>query len=78
MHSKKLLQLSKKYGVSPSQFALKWLLNHKNMLVIPKTSSLSHLKENIKAKNLSITSEMINDINNFFPPPKRKNKLDII
>jgi aryl-alcohol dehydrogenase-like predicted oxidoreductase len=45
---------------TPMQVALAWLLQRSpNILLIPGTSSLGHLRENLKAATLQISSEMI-------------------
>lgn len=36
-----------KYGKTPGQIALKWLIEQDNVLAIPKASSESHLRENL-------------------------------
>jgi aryl-alcohol dehydrogenase-like predicted oxidoreductase len=46
--------------VTPMQVALAWLLQRSpNILLIPGTSSIEHLRENLKAATLRIPSEMI-------------------
>lgn len=45
---------------SPLQVALCWLLQRSpNILLIPGTSSVNHLRENLKALDLSLTPEML-------------------
>jgi pyridoxine 4-dehydrogenase len=45
---------------TPMQVALAWLLQRSpNILLIPGTSSVEHLRENLKAATLQIPSEMI-------------------
>ena len=45
---------------TPMQVALAWLLQRSpNMLLIPGTSSVEHLRENLKAATLHLSSEMI-------------------
>jgi pyridoxine 4-dehydrogenase len=45
---------------TPMQVALAWLLQRSpNILLIPGTSSMEHLRENLKAATLRIPSEMI-------------------
>jgi 2,5-diketo-D-gluconate reductase B len=39
-------KLAQKYNKTPSQIALRWILD-KNVVVIPKASSIEHLKENM-------------------------------
>jgi pyridoxine 4-dehydrogenase len=48
---------------TPMQVALAWLLEHSpNILLIPGTSSVKHLRENLNAATLHIPSEMIADL----------------
>ncbi len=45
-------------GVTPMQAALAWLLHRRpNILLIPGTSSLAHLRENLAAASLSLTPQ---------------------
>jgi pyridoxine 4-dehydrogenase len=47
----------------PMQVALAWLLQRSpNILLIPGTSSVNHLHENLKAATLHIPSEIISDL----------------
>jgi len=48
---------------TPMQVALAWLLQHSpNILLIPGTSSLEHLRENIQSSMLQIPSEVIAEL----------------
>jgi len=50
--------------VTPMQLALAWLLQRSpNILLIPGTSSIEHLRENLKAARLQIPPEMLADLN---------------
>jgi pyridoxine 4-dehydrogenase len=47
-------------GATPMQVALAWLLHRApNILLIPGTSSLDHLRENLKAAELKLSDEVI-------------------
>jgi len=49
---------------TPMQVALAWLLHRSpNILLIPGTSSLKHLRENLKAATLQLPSETITTLN---------------
>lgn len=49
--------------VTPMQLALAWLLQRSsNILLIPGTSSLEHLRENIKASTLQIPSKVLGEL----------------
>ena len=48
---------------TPMQVALAWLLQRShNILVIPGTSSIQHLRENVQAVNLKIPSDVLGDL----------------
>lgn len=58
-----------KHGATIHQVALSWLLHHSsNILLIPGTSSVDHLEENIKAADITLTEndllelEALNDV----------------
>jgi pyridoxine 4-dehydrogenase len=48
---------------TPMQVALAWMLQRSpNILLIPGTSSVEHLRENLKAATLQLPSEIIADL----------------
>jgi pyridoxine 4-dehydrogenase len=56
-------RIAKKVGVTPHQVALAWLLYHSpNNLLIPGTSSVKHLEENIEAEKIELTEEMLEEL----------------
>jgi pyridoxine 4-dehydrogenase len=55
---KALNQLAQKHGATPQQIALSWLLHHSpNILLIPGTSSVKHLEENMKTADIYLSAE---------------------
>jgi aryl-alcohol dehydrogenase-like predicted oxidoreductase len=49
--------------VTPMQVALAWLLQRSpNILLIPGTSSVGHLRENLRAARLQIPAEVLSDL----------------
>jgi aryl-alcohol dehydrogenase-like predicted oxidoreductase len=47
-------------GATTHQVALSWLLHHSpNILLIPGTSSVAHLEENVQAEKISLTPEQL-------------------
>ena len=51
-------------GATPMQVALAWLLQRSpNILLIPGTSSLQHLRENLQASQLQIPAEVLANLN---------------
>jgi aryl-alcohol dehydrogenase-like predicted oxidoreductase len=50
-------------GATPHQLALAWLLYHSpNNLLIPGTSSVKHLEENLQAEKIELTEEMLEQL----------------
>ena len=50
-------------GATPMQIALAWLLQRSpNLLLIPGTSSIQHLQENLAAGKLNLTSEILSSL----------------
>jgi pyridoxine 4-dehydrogenase len=55
---KALGQLAQKHAATPQQIALSWLLHHSpNILLIPGTSSVKHLEENMKTADIHLLAE---------------------
>lgn len=60
----KIKEMAEKYGVTESQVILKWLFNHsENILLIPGTSSVKHLEENMNSENIHFSQEDFEAIN---------------
>ncbi|MBD1386434.1 aldo/keto reductase [Mucilaginibacter rigui] len=65
----KLQHVAEKHGATVHQVALSWLLNHsKNILLIPGTSSVAHLEENMKTANVVLDAEDIDELDGISPP----------
>jgi aryl-alcohol dehydrogenase-like predicted oxidoreductase len=53
-----IAQAAAKHGVTPSQIALAWLLHRdERILLIPGTSSVAHLEENLAAADLALNAD---------------------
>jgi aryl-alcohol dehydrogenase-like predicted oxidoreductase len=68
LQSSALSGVAARLGATPMQVALAWLLQRSpNVLLIPGTSSIEHLRENLKAANLQIPAEMLADLDAVSP-----------
>jgi pyridoxine 4-dehydrogenase len=57
---------------TPMQVALAWLLQRSpNILLIPGTSSVKHLRENLRAADLRLPPEVIADLNSIYGDSKQ-------
>jgi aryl-alcohol dehydrogenase-like predicted oxidoreductase len=64
LQSSELNAAAASIGRTPMQVALAWLLHRSpNILLIPGTSSLAHLRENLQAATLQLPAEIIADLN---------------
>lgn len=64
LQSKALSTVAKRLAATPMQVALAWLLcRSPNILLIPGTSSVAHLKENLEAGLLSLSDSDITELN---------------
>jgi pyridoxine 4-dehydrogenase len=60
LQSTALSDVANQLGVTPMQVALAWLLRRApNILLIPGTASLGHLRENLAAANLQLLNDAI-------------------
>jgi pyridoxine 4-dehydrogenase len=58
-------RIATKYSVTTAQIALAWLLKRsENILLIPGTSSLEHLKENMGSSKIELTDEDFRNLSN--------------
>ncbi|HEY2660483.1 MAG TPA: aldo/keto reductase family oxidoreductase [Caulobacteraceae bacterium] len=64
LQSSTLSGVAARLGATPMQVALAWLLRRApNLLLIPGTSSLAHLHENLKAAELALSDEALTELN---------------
>jgi pyridoxine 4-dehydrogenase len=64
LQSSKLNDVAASLDVTPMQVALAWLLHRSpNILLIPGTSSVEHLRENLRVAKLELTPKVIAQLN---------------
>jgi aryl-alcohol dehydrogenase-like predicted oxidoreductase len=64
LQSSTLSDVADRLGFSPMQVALAWLLHRSpNILLIPGTSSVAHLRENLKAATIQLSAEVLDELN---------------
>ena len=63
LQSSALEAVAKSLEATPMQVALAWLLQRSpNLLLIPGTSSVGHLRENLAAATLTLTPQMVTEL----------------
>jgi aryl-alcohol dehydrogenase-like predicted oxidoreductase len=64
LQSRALDNVAKSLGATPMQVALAWLLQRSpNILLIPGTSSVQHLRENLQAAALPLSAQALAKLN---------------
>ncbi|WP_349549829.1 aldo/keto reductase [Leuconostoc pseudomesenteroides] len=59
--------MSQNLGITSSQLALAWLLQkQKNLVAIPGSKSIQHIRENIAASNLELDDEIMHLLDKTF------------
>ncbi|GAA2273878.1 aldo/keto reductase [Streptomyces atrovirens] len=59
-HEPVVQQVAREVGASPAQVGLAWLLQHApNVLIIPGTTSIAHLEQNVAAGSVELSGEQI-------------------
>jgi len=59
-----LQTIAQKHNATPQQIALSWLLYHAdNILLIPGTSKVKHLEQNLKTADIKLTDEDLAELN---------------
>ena len=71
LQSDALSRVAAELGATPMQVALAWLLRRApNLLLIPGTSSVAHLHENLAAAELELSPDAIATLDAIAPPPR--------
>jgi diketogulonate reductase-like aldo/keto reductase len=73
-----LREIAQAHAATPRQVALRFLLRHPEMFVIPKASDISHVNENAGASTLKLSDSDIARIEAAFPPGKAPRGLPMI
>jgi diketogulonate reductase-like aldo/keto reductase len=74
----KLGAFARRYGMTPAQAALAWLLKDDDVIVIPKSAHPERLKENFGALKLRLSSGQLRELDRLFPPPSGPARLEML
>jgi aryl-alcohol dehydrogenase-like predicted oxidoreductase len=67
-----VIQTAARLGITPAQAALRWLLQlAPNVLLIPGTGSVAHLRENMAAEGMTLDDEALRQLDGVAPPSRR-------
>jgi len=60
-----LEEMASKYDSTIQQIAIAWLINHQNIITIPKAFSIDHMEDNAKAAEISLTQKELESFYKF-------------
>lgn len=70
--------IAARHDATPAQLALAWVMAQDGVIAIPKASKQEHIRQNVAALDIELTREDFTDIDRAFPPPRRKQGLQMI
>jgi diketogulonate reductase-like aldo/keto reductase len=76
--SGELIRIAKAYQATPAQVALAFLLERDSVIAIPKSANPDRVAENAESVELELSEEDWTALDAAFPPPARKQPLEMI
>lgn len=73
-----MLDIASSHRATPAQIALAWVIRDGDVWAIPKAVQESHVRENAAAAHIRLTPWQLQKIDEAFPPPTRKQPLDMV
>ena len=70
--------VASRHGTTPAQVVLAWLLRQEDLMVIPKATSLAHVRENRAAPDLTLTQADLTELARTFPLPRGTRALEML
>lgn len=78
LNDRTLKAIAQARGVTTAQVAIAWLLHQKDVIVIPKSSSIDHVEQNYAALNLKLSETELATLDTAFPPPAKPVPLEML
>ena len=66
-----LVRIGAAHGCSAAAVALAWTIRNGNVIAIPKSGSVAHVKENAVALSLTLTPQELQSLDAAYPLPNR-------
>lgn len=71
-------EIAKAHQVTPMQILLAWTIQTDDIMAIPQTSNVAHMKQNIEAGNIKLSNQEMQQIDAQFSAPTSKQSLRMI
>jgi len=73
-----LRAVAARHGTTPAAAAIAWTLRQPGVVSIPKAADAAHVRQNAAAAGLRLTPEDLAELDAAFPPPYRKQPLEML
>lgn len=67
-----------RHGVMPAQIALAWVMAQPGTIAIPKAVRPEHVRQNVEALGITLSTADLAELDRAFPAPTRKSPLEMI
>lgn len=78
LRDRRLKEAAKRFGRTPAQLALAWLLSKSDVIAIPKTANRERMRENAQALQQPLSGEEAVELDRLFAPPDGPTPLEMI
>jgi diketogulonate reductase-like aldo/keto reductase len=78
LKNRELQRIADRLNAKPVQVALAWVLRQDGIIAIPRAGTPEHVREDRAAVELHLTEEDLKALDREFPPPSRKQPLEMI
>jgi len=78
LRQRALRQIAAGVGATPAQLALAWLLAQPGVAAIPKAADPGHVRECAAARDLELSSRVMAELEEAYPPPAGPTPLEIL
>jgi diketogulonate reductase-like aldo/keto reductase len=78
LKNRELQRIAVRLKAKPAQVALAWVLRQDGIIAIPRAGTPEHVREDRAALELHLTEEDLKALDRAFPPPSRKQPLEML
>lgn len=75
--SRALTEVAARHNATRQQILLAFVMRHEGVSAIPKSSRIPHVADNVTAVNITLDADDLALLDNDFPPPTRKVRLEV-
>jgi diketogulonate reductase-like aldo/keto reductase len=78
LRNRRLAAIATGVGATPAQLALAWLLRTPDVIAIPESADLAHVRDNRASADLALSASTLADLDAAFPPPREARPLSVV